>query len=118
MEPVAGAAFPAGRTGIRVRADIGGVLRQSPAVLPSQARDHSLHVPAYAGPARHANRSEIRRAPAPAHPVARHTSAHKMMSDEPHKCRELLHGSWTGDPIGSFWRGTGSSGQESQEVFS
>ena len=87
MEPVAGAAFPAGRTGIRVRADIGGVLRQSPAVLPSQARDHSLHVPAYAGPARHANRSEIRRAPAPAHPVARHTSAHKMMSDEPHKCR-------------------------------
>jgi hypothetical protein len=31
---------------------------------------------------------------------------------------ELLHGSRTGDPIGSFWKGTGSSDQESQEVFS
>jgi hypothetical protein len=31
---------------------------------------------------------------------------------------ELLHGSRTGDPIGSFWKGKGSSGQESQEVFS
>jgi hypothetical protein len=31
---------------------------------------------------------------------------------------ELLHGSRTGDPIGSFWKGTGSSDRESQEVFS
>jgi len=31
---------------------------------------------------------------------------------------ELLHGSRTGDPIGSFWKGTGSSGRESQEIFS
>ena len=31
---------------------------------------------------------------------------------------EAPHGSRTGDPIGFFWKGTGSSGQESQEVFS
>jgi hypothetical protein len=31
---------------------------------------------------------------------------------------ELLHGSRTGDPIGFFWKGTGSNAQESQEVFS
>jgi hypothetical protein len=31
---------------------------------------------------------------------------------------ELPHGSWTGDPIGFFWKGTGSSDQESQEVLS
>jgi hypothetical protein len=31
---------------------------------------------------------------------------------------EVPHGSRTGDPIGFFWKGTGSSDQESQEVFS
>jgi uncharacterized membrane protein len=31
---------------------------------------------------------------------------------------EVPHGSRTGDPIGFFWKGTGSSGQESKEVFS
>src|SRR3954454_11437073 len=31
---------------------------------------------------------------------------------------EVLHGSRTEDPIGFSWKGTGSSGQESEEVFS
>jgi hypothetical protein len=31
---------------------------------------------------------------------------------------EVLQGSRTGDPIGFSWKGTGSSGQESEEVFS
>jgi hypothetical protein len=35
-----------------------------------------------------------------------------------HKMNELPHASRTGDPIGFFWKGTGSSGRKSQEVFS
>jgi hypothetical protein len=49
-------------------------------------------------------------------PVVIGNGGHQHLIDHHHL--ELLHGSRTGDPIGSFWKGTGSSGQESQEVFS
>jgi hypothetical protein len=46
------------------------------------------------------------------------SSEHAYDLERAHSEAELLHGSRTGDPIGSFWKGTGSSGQKSQEVFS